>query len=336
MRALIAVEPGRLVIGDADEPALVSRSMRVRTAVSAVSPGSELRSLFDPTRRFPRVGGTGYMGAGTVIDVASDVQEFAPGDRIMFSTNDPVSPHVEICRVRPETAVRLPATMPSVRGACSYWGVPPYRGILNSGLRFYDDAAVVGLGPLGLCAVQMLRRTTRRLIAVDPVAMRRELATEFGVDAALDPTEATWLDESRQTIPAGPPVVFEISGTQEGLDAAIRLCGPRGAVVQVGVLPPLNAFQMFRPMQDKGVRFVPIYREADSIQDRVGDNNARYMANVVDMIDRGYLNIDRLVTWVAPWTSGPELIPKLRDARETAIGLALVWAEADEVPQSRA
>jgi hypothetical protein len=37
-----------------------------------------------------------------------------------------------------------------VEAACSYWAVPPLLGLLAAEPRYYEDAAVVGLGPLGL------------------------------------------------------------------------------------------------------------------------------------------------------------------------------------------
>ncbi|MBM4436113.1 MAG: zinc-binding dehydrogenase [Actinobacteria bacterium] len=324
MHTLIATGPGRLEIGDAPIPTVGPRTMLVKTAVSAVSPGSELRGLFEGSR-FPRVGGTGYMLAGEVAQVATDVTEFAPGDRLMGTAHEPVGPHCEFVLLIPENAACLPQGMSFVTGACAFWGVPPYRGLLGSGVRFNDDAAVVGLGPLGQCAVQLLRPLTRRLAAFDLVPMRCELALGFGADLAASPADGDAFEAVRALMPHGPAVVVELSGSQAGLELAIRLCAPRGTVVQVGVLPRLNNFELFRPMQDKGVRFVPIHRTADDIKDRVADQNGRFMADVVDMIQRGRLNVDRLATWVAPWTEGPVLIPRLRDARDQAIGVALTW-----------
>ncbi len=323
MRVLIATRPGTLEIGEAALPAFGARQLLIETKVSAVSPGSELRSLFEGTR-FPRVGGTGYMAAGIVRQVGGETTGFAPGDAVQFTCSEPVGPHSEFCVAAYENAAHLPAGLSFVAGACAYWGVPPYRGILGGEVRYYDDLAVIGLGPLGQCAIQLLRPMARRLLAIDPVPSRRTLALDFGADLALDPQDSDLTEAVREQMPRGPRVVIELSGSQPGLELALRLCAPRGTVVVIGVLPPLNGFQLFRALQDKGIRIVPIARRGDSLDPAI-DRNGEYMAAVLDMIHRGKLDVERLATWVEPWTNGPEVIPRLRTARDEALGIALTW-----------
>lgn len=325
MKTLIATGPGTIEIGETPVPTFGPRQMLIETRVSAVSPGSELRGLFEGTR-FPRIGGTGYMGAGVVRAVGEAVTEFAAGDRVQYTTSAPVAPHSEYCVAVPESSAHIPPGMSFVTAGCSYWAVPPYRGILGSELRYYDDVVVFGLGPLGLCAVQMLRPMTRRLIAVDVVPFRLQLAREFGVDAAVNPQEEDLAATVKRLMPRGAETTFEIVGNQTTLEQAIQVAAPRGRIVLVGVLPILHNFSLFRPYQDKGIRLIPLYREGDSL-DPLVDRGHRYKEDVLDMVERGRVDIDRLVTWVEPWTNGPTAIPRLRHERDRAIGLALTWKE---------
>jgi threonine dehydrogenase-like Zn-dependent dehydrogenase len=323
MKTLIATGPGRIEIGEAPTPAFGPRQLLIETHVSAVSPGSELRGLFEGTR-FPRVGGTGYMGAGVVCAVGGAVTEFAAGDRVQFTTSEPVAPHSEFCVAVPESTARIPEGVSFVTAACAYWAVPPYRGILGSGLRYYDDVAVFGLGPLGLCAVQLLRPIARRLLAVDTVPFRLGLARELGADAAVNPEEEDLAAVVARLMPRGAGTSFEIAGSQTTLEQAIRIAAPRGRIVLIGVLPALDNFSLFRPYQDKGIRLIPLFREGDSLDPAV-DRGHRYKEDVLDMIVRERLDVDRLITWIEPWTNGPAAIPRLRRARDRAIGLALTW-----------
>ena len=326
MKALIATAPGQLEIGDVPIPIHGPRQLLIETRVSAVSPGSELRALFEGTR-FPRVGGTGYMGAGIVTAVGDAVTEFDVGDRVQYTTSAPVAPHSEFCVAAPESTARIPHGISFVTAACSYWAVPPYRGILGSELRFYDDVVVFGLGPLGLCAVQLLRPIARRLIAVDVLPFRLQLAREFGVDAAVNPQEEDLQAVVKRLMPRGAETTFEIVGSQTTLEQAMQVAAPRGRIVLIGVLPVLNNFSLFRPYQDKGIRLLPLFREGDSL-DPLLDQGHRYKEDVLDMIEHGRLNIDKLITWVEPYTNGPTAIPRLRHERDCAIGLALTWPPA--------
>ena len=75
----------------------------------------------------------------------------------------------------PETAVCLdPAVMA--------------LAIRDAEIRLGDRVAVFGLGAIGLMAVQLARLAgADKVIAVDPIEARREVATALGADVALDP-----------------------------------------------------------------------------------------------------------------------------------------------------
>src|SRR5436305_1556869 len=118
MRALIATGPGKLEVGEADLPAFGPRQLLIETRVSAVSPGSELRGLFEG-KRFPRVGGTGYMASGIIRQVGAAVVGFAPGDAVQFTCSEPVGPHCEFCVPWQENAAHLPPGLSFVAGACA-------------------------------------------------------------------------------------------------------------------------------------------------------------------------------------------------------------------------
>src|SRR5947209_814123 len=155
MKGIVAVAAGRLEVrDDLPEPGPPGAGqVLVRTVTSAVSPGSELRILFDSGTAFPVAGGTGYMSAGIVEAVGDGVSEVRPGDRVACTT---AGPHRARVLAPAESMARLPEGLTWVKAACAYWIVPPYRGLLATNLRLWENAAVIGLGPLGLCAVQLL------------------------------------------------------------------------------------------------------------------------------------------------------------------------------------
>src|SRR5262245_58682072 len=51
-----------------------------------------------------------------------------------------------------------------------------------------SDVAILGLGPVGLSAVQGARiKGASQIIAIDPIRARRDLAMQLGATIALDP-----------------------------------------------------------------------------------------------------------------------------------------------------
>jgi threonine dehydrogenase-like Zn-dependent dehydrogenase len=79
-----------------------------------------------------------------------------------------------------------------------------------------------------LCALP----NARRLIAVDGVAVRRELATRLGGEA-VEPEAAAGL-VAEATDGLGADVVVEAAGSPGGLDASLKLARGRGVVSVVG------------------------------------------------------------------------------------------------------
>lgn len=325
MRVLIATGPGRLEVGEAPAPEISPSQLLVRTRISAVSAGTEKRKLYsvelgpsDVRDPWPIVGGFGYMAAGEVLAVGAEVRGFSPGDRVFCGTT--WRGHRELLDVEARASIRLPEGMSFLDGACSYWGVPPYRGILAAAVQLYEDAAVIGLGPLGLAAVQLLRRICRRVVAADTVAARCRLAERLGADLAVDVSHGDLAARIRDVLPEGPHVVLEVSGTQRGLEQALAIVQPLGRVATVGSLPLLERFDLFWPIQRKGARIVPLYR-----RDAEDFISTKYTADVLDMIAAGRLDVGGLVTWVVPWEEGPRAMDLLRARPDLGVGLAFAW-----------
>ena len=104
------------------------------------------------------------------------------------------------------------------------------HGVDRARLREPSSAIVVGLGPIGLFTVAVLKaRGMDPIIGVDPVDDRRRLALELGASGT-----ATALHEVRATVEPSP-AVFECSGHAELLHTAADLVAPGGVMCMLGV-----------------------------------------------------------------------------------------------------
>jgi len=99
-----------------------------------------------------------------------------------------------------------------------------------------DRVAVLGLGPVGLSAVQTaLIAGAAQVIAIDSVEARLEMARTFGA-TAVHLTEQSPRDEVRRlTEGRGVDVAVEAVGDPRALESAIRLTSKAGVVSVVGV-----------------------------------------------------------------------------------------------------
>ena len=111
-----------------------------------------------------------------------------------------------------------------------------YHAVQQSRLRPGDSAAVLGLGPVGLCAVQIaIAAGAGPVLAIDTVADRLEVARGFGA-VPVHLSDESPRDVARKlTGGRGVDAAIDAVGHPDALDLAIRLARKAGTVVAIGV-----------------------------------------------------------------------------------------------------
>ncbi|HEX2415360.1 MAG TPA: alcohol dehydrogenase catalytic domain-containing protein [Thermoleophilaceae bacterium] len=111
-----------------------------------------------------------------------------------------------------------------------------WHAVDQAGTRPGDSVAVLGLGPVGLCAVQAARAAgAARVIAIDSVGDRLELARSFGA-APVHVTE----DDPRAAVKQatggrGVDAAIDAVGHPDALELACRVTRKAGTVSVIGV-----------------------------------------------------------------------------------------------------
>jgi 2-desacetyl-2-hydroxyethyl bacteriochlorophyllide A dehydrogenase len=113
--------------------------------------------------------------------------------------------------------------------------------------RAGETAAVLGVGSLGLLAVQVLKARGIRVLAVSRSDRRLSLARELGADAVA--TSGTGDDIAGARALSGREgvdLVVETAGTAEAVGQAVELCRPGGRVVLSGLPHEPTELDFFR------------------------------------------------------------------------------------------
>lgn len=113
-----------------------------------------------------------------------------------------------------------------------------------------SSVAVIGCGGVGISAIQGARlKGAAQIIAVDPVATRREAALRFGATEAVSPDE---LADAKQRVTAGEgfDYVFEVVGKSATARTAYETTRRGGTLCIVGAGAmddhlQLNMFELF-------------------------------------------------------------------------------------------
>jgi 2-desacetyl-2-hydroxyethyl bacteriochlorophyllide A dehydrogenase len=111
-----------------------------------------------------------------------------------------------------------------------------YHAVVEGGVKPGDSVAVLGLGPVGLCAVQVaLGSGAGPVFAIDTVEPRLDVAKGFGA-TPIHLTEENPRDTIRKaTGDRGVDTAIDAVGHPDALDLAIRLARKAGTVVAIGV-----------------------------------------------------------------------------------------------------
>ena len=106
------------------------------------------------------------------------------------------------------------------------------RGRLTAG----EQVVVFGAGPIGLATLIAAVSQGARVLSVDPLASRRDLAKRLGAEVVTWAPEAELKELAREwTKSEGPPLVVETSGEASVLPQAAELVAAAGRVVVVGM-----------------------------------------------------------------------------------------------------
>jgi L-iditol 2-dehydrogenase len=106
-------------------------------------------------------------------------------------------------------------------------------------LRVGMTVGVFGCGPIGLLLLQVARAAgASTIVAVDPLAHRREAARRLGADLVLAPDEVG--DPATLAARAGGNahgvhVAFEVAGVDDAVELAVNAARPGARVVLVGI-----------------------------------------------------------------------------------------------------
>ena len=157
-----------------------------------------------------------------------------------------------------------------------------------SGLKPGEDVVVIGGGPIGMLIAMVARDAGGNVVLSEVNPNRLAIAEKLGF-ATVNPTETDLADEiNTRTGDKGADVVFEVSGSQPGVDAMTAVAATRARIVMVAIhaqKPQIDLFQFFwRELQLIGAR---VYEPED-------------YEKAIGIITSGGIDTETIITDVAP------------------------------------
>ncbi|MDZ7675205.1 MAG: alcohol dehydrogenase catalytic domain-containing protein [Acidimicrobiales bacterium] len=265
MRAVILNGPHDVSVETVDDPGLTGPDGIVVEVERTAICGSDLH-LYHGDFATPGVH-LGHESIGRVVEVGDDVRTVAVDDRVLVSgvvgcgackecvSGWPmrclnggsqvfgVSPDLDgsqaeyVAVPAADTAVHAIPESISDDQAVLLTDILPtgFIGARRADIEPGSTVAVIGLGPVGICALRAAKLySPARIIAVDPVGHRRAHAERLGVET-VDPAGGGAMAQLLElTGGRGPQSIIEAVGLDETITDAVMSVAPGGTVSVVG------------------------------------------------------------------------------------------------------
>jgi 2-desacetyl-2-hydroxyethyl bacteriochlorophyllide A dehydrogenase len=220
-------------------PDLGPEDILVQSLASAISHGTEMlvyrgQVSADLELDLPTLRGSfdfpikyGYASVGRVAAVGSAVARPRVGACVFVH-----HPHQSTLVVPARMAVELPEGVDPKLGVFLANLETAINVLLDAAPRFGERVAVFGQGVVGLLLTQLVRRVgVDRLIAIEPVSCRAELAKRLGAHVVLDGLEGVAPRVRELTEGVGVDLAIEASGNGAALRMAMDCVAFQGTVV---------------------------------------------------------------------------------------------------------
>jgi 2-desacetyl-2-hydroxyethyl bacteriochlorophyllide A dehydrogenase len=236
-KALYFVAPQHVDIQEIPLSELGPNEVRVRTLVSAISPGTEM--LFyrgqvpDRMSADSSIAGMtgaahyplryGYSCVGEVEAVGTQVSDTWLGRRAFA-----FSPHASRFNASTESLQPVPDDV-ATDAAALFPNMETAISLLHDAApRLGERTVIFGQGIVGLLATWLLRTFRQeRLITVEPLPNRRDLSLAMGAVQAFDPTTM----DLEQLKEIDPDLILELTGNPAALESALRIAGYNSRII---------------------------------------------------------------------------------------------------------
>jgi len=336
--ALVAATGRSLLQRIADKPELIKKGIDTLTSRGI----DGLRNQIEG--KYAGYEALGYSCAGEVIATDAGAIGIMPGMRVACGGIG-YAHHAEWVSVPHRLCAVVPDQVDDETAAYATIGAIAMQGVRQSAAVLGENIVVIGLGLVGLIAVQLLRAAGCSVIGVDPSAHARNKGIVCGCRQAIDPSLA--VEAVRQTtrgIGADAILICAATSSSDPVILAGELARSRGRVVMIGAtgmeIPREQYFRKelsFHLSRSYGPgRYDASYEEEgiDYPIDYVRFTEQRNMQSFLDLAASGTISINLLTTHRFPLSQAPDAYALLTDKTTDRAGVVLSYPATPDSPAS--
>ena len=331
MKRLVVTGPRQVEFEDVPIPECPRDGVLAKAIVTAISTGTEIRvyrwipvddegTMLHGGMPFPD-GPTenGYSMVGEIVEVGADAEGFSVGERVFLSGT-----HKEYAAAPASDVVKLPDSIPTEQAV-----MLNLLGVAHIALRTGQPApgenvAVVGLGVIGQSAVAWCRAFGFRTVGIDMDGGRLEVARAMGASDVASPADGEFQSRIDDVFDGeGADMVIEAASSWKAIRTSMDIsrqdgegrsdCPPHR---QAGLQSCGPSIPVAADHAEDGLRV----RGPGPAVDR-----DRCVRLTVNMLSRGQLAIEPMITHRVPWDQLPEMYRRLDQGDLSILGVVVDW-----------
>lgn len=298
---------------------------------SLISIGTEtycLRGVFDPGSNWERwvqfPFRPGYSMSARVVEVGPGVTGFKEGDRVSAGV-----PHQARFKTRTDRLHLIPDGVSDEDATWVSIALTTQLGVRRASHALGETVAVVGMGMLGQLVVQYLALSgARKVIAIDPVQSRLELAKAHGATHGLavnvgeaqaaiqEITDGTMLD-----------VIYDVTGHAPVLAGCIPLVRRLGRIILLGDCPTPTQQHLAPGVVSNSLAILGLHGSASPAEasDFAPWSRREITSLFFDYLLQGRMRVADLITHHFEPEQAPQVYSGLVKDRSSAIGMIFEW-----------
>lgn len=277
----------------------------------------------------------GHELAGEVVQIGTDVQNVAVGDRVavepgvtcgrceycksgrynlcpdvVFMATPPVDgAWAEYVTIRSDFLFKLPEGISYEQGALLEPLSVGIHAMNRAKVTPADRVLVTGLGPIGLLAIQAAKMYgVSEIYASDIVPFRQELAKEMGATAVINPMEKSVKDAVQElTDGRGVTVVIESSGNGRAIGDGVQAVKRGGRIVLVGMPAVDDVPVNVNTIIDSELDVYGLFRYANTYP------------GAISALTNGSVDIEKVITHKFSLEQTKEAVELARTQKDTSI-----------------
>lgn len=275
----------------------------------------------------------GHEFCGEVVDAGIGVEKLVKGDRVVVEPAIPCgycgpcrggrynlcenmrvfgstswTPHLnggfeEYVLVPEHSCFKMTASLTYQQGAMVEPLAVGAHAISRAGVIAGKRIFITGAGTIGQSILTLSKAMGAASVSISDVrSFSRNFSMRRGADAALDPTDSSFLEQAKADAADGFDLVFEASGHAVAFSQAVELARRGATIVQVGMSASPASLDLGK-FTGKELQLCGSFRYANAFK------------IVLDYLAAGLINVDELVTHVFKF-------PEAKKAMTCAIGEA--------------